>query len=95
MRQSLGIGTITLSTLLLIGCSGNSKDRIEASGTIEGTDVNIGSEVAGRVKAVRVEEGAHVSVGDTLVIVDDADYQIQFRQALANEEAANAQYRLK
>jgi len=83
-----------LSAVFFFGCSGNSKDWIEASGTIEGTDVNIGSEVAGRVKMVRVEEGAQVNIGDTLVIVDDADYQIQLRQAIANEQAAEAQYRV-
>jgi HlyD family secretion protein len=78
----------------IAGCSGNSKDRIEASGTIEGTDVNIASEVAGRIRQVRVEEGARVLAGDTLVLIDDTDYQIQLRQALANEQAADAQYRI-
>ena len=94
MRLTIHIIAITFSFLLLSGCSGNSKDRIEASGTIEGTDVNIGSEVAGRVKEVRVDEGTRVSKGDTLVIIDDREYQIQLRQAAANEEAAEAQYRL-
>jgi len=56
--------------------------------------VNIGTEVAGRVKEVRVDEGAKVSKGDTLLIIDDADYQIQLRQALGNFAAADAQYRL-
>lgn len=83
-----------VSSLILLGCSGNSADTIEASGTIEGTDVNIGTEVAGRVKEVRVDEGANVSKGDTLLIIDDADYQIQLRQALGNFAAADAQYRL-
>ena len=87
-----------ISTLLiagfLAGCSGNSKDTIDASGTIEGTDVNIGSEVSGHVKEVRVEEGTKVAQGDTLVVIDDTDYQIQLRQATANQDAAEAQYRL-
>jgi HlyD family secretion protein len=87
--------TLLLAGLaLLAGCSGNSKDRIEASGTIEGTDVNIASEVAGRIRQVRVEEGARVKAGDTLVVIDDTDYQIQLRQALANEQAAEAQYKV-
>ncbi len=94
MRSTIAIVTPFVTTLLLFGCSGNSGDRIEASGTIEGTDVNIGSEVAGRVKEVRIDEGTKVSKGDTLVIIDDREYQIQLRQAAANEEAAEAQYRL-
>jgi HlyD family secretion protein len=89
------ISILILTGLATIaGCSGNSKDRIEASGTIEGTDVNIASEVAGRIRQVRVEEGARVLAGDTLVLIDDTDYQIQLRQALANEQAADAQYRI-
>ncbi len=87
--------TITLwCTLLLAGCSGNSKDHIEASGTIEGTDVNIGSEVSGRVKEVRIEEGTKVNQGDTLVLIDDSDYQLQLRVAVANQQGAEAQYRV-
>lgn len=79
---------------LLAACSDNNEDTIEASGTIEGTDVNIGSEVAGRVREVRVSEGTTVVAGDTLIVIDDADYQMQLRQAIANEQAAEAQYRL-
>lgn len=94
MRLKVSIAFVILGTVMLAGCSGNSKDRIEASGTIEGTDVNIGSEVSGRVEEVRVEEGTKVQRGDTLVQVDDTDYQIQLRQAEANAAAAEAQYRV-
>jgi HlyD family secretion protein len=80
--------------LLVVGCSGNDKNTIEASGTLEGTDVNIGTEVAGKVKQLRVDEGTRVAKGDTLLIIDDADYQIQLRSAEANAAAADAQYRL-
>lgn len=79
---------------LLTGCGNGREGTIEASGTIEGTAVNIGSEVAGRVAAVPVQEGAVVRAGDTLVVIDDVDYQIQLRQAAANLEATEAQLRL-
>ncbi len=86
---------LPLALLLpLIGCSGNGNNTIEASGTIEGTDINIGTEVSGKVREVRVTEGDRVAQGDTLVIIDDADYQLQLRQAQANADAAEAQYRL-
>ncbi|MBM2841723.1 MAG: HlyD protein [Bacteroidetes bacterium] len=94
MRLTIQLITATLSALLLLGCSGKSSDRIEASGTIEGTDVNISSEVSGRVKEVRVEEGAKVNQGDTLVLIDDTDYQLQLRVAIASQEAAEAQYKV-
>jgi HlyD family secretion protein len=79
---------------VIAGCSGKGDGVIEASGTIEGTDVNVGTEVSGKVLAVAVREGARVSPHDTLVVIDDTDYQLQLRQAVANAEAAAAQYRL-
>jgi HlyD family secretion protein len=84
------LGTLSF----LYGCSGNDSDIIEASGTIEGTDITVASEVVGKIKEVRVQEGARVQVGDTLLIIDDTDYRIQLRQAEANAAASDAQYRL-
>jgi HlyD family secretion protein len=80
--------------LVTAGCGGADTDSIRASGTIEGTSVTIGAEVAGRVARVAVVEGARVRRGDTLLVIDDADYLLQLRQADANLEAAEAQLRL-
>jgi HlyD family secretion protein len=84
----------TMLMMLLSGCSGGSGDSIEASGTIEGTDINIGTEVSGKVREVRVEEGSRVAKGDTLVIIDDTEYQIQLRQAMANLNSFESAYAL-
>jgi HlyD family secretion protein len=79
---------------LVAGCSGGDKNAVEASGTIEGTDINIGTEVGGKVRSLRVDEGSIVKQGDTLLIIDDTEYQIQLRQASANLESFEATYRL-
>jgi HlyD family secretion protein len=92
MRQRFVINALLL--FLLVGCEQDDKNTIEASGTIEGTDITIGTEVAGKVVDVRVDEGAHVKKGDTLVIIDDTEYRIHLRSAEANAAAADAQYRL-
>jgi HlyD family secretion protein len=94
MRISFGLATAITCVVLLAGCSGNPKDVIEASGIIEATDVTIGSEVTGKVKEVRVDEGSQVRGGDTLVVIDDTEYQLQLRQAEANLSANDATYRL-
>ena len=86
--------TVLINVLLFGGCSDNGGDLIEASGTIEGTDVDIRTEVAGKINEIRFDEGTLVERGDTLLIIDDTNYQIQLRQAIANQEAAEAQYRL-
>jgi HlyD family secretion protein len=89
--------TVPIAAALLIvlcSCSGPTDGRIESSGTIEGTDVNIGVEVTGKVSAVLVDEGSRVSAGDTLLTVDDIEYRIQLRQALANLASFESAYRL-
>jgi HlyD family secretion protein len=94
MRLFKDTVAVLLVAAALTGCSGGARDVIEASGTIEGTTINIGTEVAGRVKGIRVEEGSPVMKGDTLLIIDDVEYQIQLRQSLANVEAFESVYRL-
>lgn len=93
MRLSLFTVAITFAAMLS-GCSGDGHKSIEASGTIEGTDVNVGIEVAGKVKEVRVDEGMRVTRGDTLVVIDDTEYAIQLRQAEANLASFESAYRL-
>ena len=80
--------------LAFAGCRNNSGTGITASGTIEGTDITIAAEVAGKIVERRVDEGARVHNGDTLLVIDDTEFQIQLRQAVANGEAAEAQYKL-
>ncbi|MER3525015.1 MAG: hypothetical protein C4326_13440 [Ignavibacteria bacterium] len=83
-----------LCAALVARCSNDANNAIEASGTIEGTDITIAAEVLGKVRHVRVHEGMRVNAGDTLVIIDDTDYRLQARQAEANAAAVEAQYRL-
>ncbi|HTK82727.1 MAG TPA: efflux RND transporter periplasmic adaptor subunit [Bacteroidota bacterium] len=86
---------LLLAALFFVaGCSKDDKNNITASGTIEGTETTIAAEVAGKIKDLRADEGTRVKTGDTLLVIDDTDFQIQLRQALANEDAAVAQYKL-
>ncbi len=87
-------GLLLAFAAFLSGCQGDGSGFIEASGTIEGTDINIASEVTAPVLAVRCDEGSRVEIGDTLVILDDEDYRIQLQQQTANLGAAEAQYTL-
>lgn len=94
MRFSGNSLLMTALLTLSVGCSHEEKDTLQASGTIEGTDVNLSAEVVGQVLEVRVDEGSRVKNGDTLVVIDDTEYQIQLRQQQANGDAAQAQYQL-
>ncbi len=92
MRAALSL--LCVVSAALAGCGGNSRDVIEASGTIEGTDITISAELAGKILAVRVDEGSRVHPGDTLVIIDDTEYRLQLRQAEANLASYASAYRL-
>ena len=67
-------------------------DGINASGTIEATEINIVPELAGKVSTVNVAEGDLVKSGDFLIRLDDALLQAQRAQAAAALAVAQANY---
>jgi len=85
---------IFILILGLTGCSGSDKKAITASGTIETTEVTVSAKVGGEVTKLFVDEGSSVKKGDTLALIDRSDLDIQLRQAVANADAADAQYKL-
>lgn len=85
---------LILMMLAIAGCAGKDEGKIAASGTIEGTNVTVGSKVGGHVIDLRVEEGSFVKKGDTLAFIEDTEYRFAYLQAVANEEAVLAQYNL-
>ncbi len=62
--------------------------RITASGTIEATELRIGSELSGRIAAVGVAEGDPVTAEQPLVMLDRALLEAQREQAAAAYVAA-------
>ncbi len=64
---------------------GDIRETISASGEIRAkTQINIGTSVAGEIKAIHVKDGQDVKAGDLLVTID----QERLRQALAQATAA-------
>ncbi len=81
--------------LIVYGCeSGNNKNKIEASGNIEATNVTVSSQVTGKVLSLLKDEGDLVNAGDTVLIIDHENLEYQLDQALAAQEAAQAQLSL-
>ncbi|TCS82456.1 HlyD family secretion protein [Tepidibacillus fermentans] len=76
-----------LLSLLLIGCS-NQEDLY--SGTLEGEEIPILSEVGGTIIDLSVEEGSQVKKGDILAKVDDRILQAQLNEAKSAAEVAKA-----
>ncbi len=64
-----------------------------SSGTLEGREVAIASELGGRIVEIWVEEGDRVNAGDVLVRLDDAQARAQCAQAQSAVAAAEANLR--
>jgi len=89
---------IILSLILLLsiyGCSGkNDSSIIEATGTIEATNITISSKNAGEIKSIIVDEGKQANAGDTILIIEHEALGFQLEQAIAGENISSAQLSL-
>ena len=67
------------------------RGRLEASGTVEATEAQLGFTVPGRIDSLRVEEGDRVERGAVLATLDRAEATARREQAAAALAAARAQ----
>src|SRR5947209_1846313 len=87
---------LLVAFLIPIGCGGNENGNIiNASGTIETTEVNLASKSPGQIISLHVDEGTVVHQGDIVAVVDTTNYSLNYRQALAAASQAQAQYELQ
>lgn len=69
---------ITTLMLSLAGCG--KENKLELSGTIESTQIDCNSEVAGKVTRLEKEEGSMVKAGDVVVVVDSSLQELTVKQ---------------
>ena len=81
---------ILLLSTALAGC-GSNNDQIGGSGLIEAAESVISAESAGRVVQHRFDEGTSVSVGDTLVVIDPSNLELELTAASAGLDVLRAQ----
>jgi HlyD family secretion protein len=81
--------------LVAAACGGDDEQGLpQASGFVEATDVRIAAEVGGRVREVRVAEGARVAEGEIVVVLSTTDVDLVLRRVRAERGQAVAQLRL-
>ena len=90
--KSIIILFITLLSFLIINCSGNNKDQINASGVIEAKNIVVSSQVSGKIIQIMKDEGEIVSIGDTVMLVDPETYKLKLQEATALKDGAEANY---
>lgn len=77
-------------TWVLATRDGGESTTLAASGTVEGTDADLGFQAPGRVSQVSVREGDRVERGDTLARLDTREAQAAVSAARAQLAAAEA-----
>lgn len=81
-----------LIILIVNACSQSGSDSfLEESGTIEFKNIVISAKTSGEVLALLKDEGANVSQGDTILIIDHENLELQLEQLIAARDAAQAQ----
>jgi HlyD family secretion protein len=94
MKAASTTVVLLAAAALIAGCSNNHTGTIEASGTLEATEVKVSAKVAGQLEQLLVQEGSEVRIGDTLAVLDHAALEFQWKQAQAGVELAQAQLNL-
>lgn len=74
---------MAIATLLAAGCGRESSNQIEASGTLEATEAELGFQVPGRIDSILVQEGDRVAAGQRIAVLD-------LRELVARRDAATA-----
>lgn len=86
----LVLGVIAVAGWLALRARGDEAARIEASGTVEAREADLGFQVAGRIESVAVREGDRVTAGQVLAVLDTAELAARYGGAIAQLAAARA-----
>jgi len=81
--------TLIFFALLLASC-GNSKNKSDASGTFEATEVIVSSEATGKILSLAAEEGAALEAGQTIGYIDSVQLYLRKKQLLTNIKAVES-----
>jgi HlyD family secretion protein len=92
LHTAIGPALLVLATCAGVSCARDEPaDRIRASGHVEATDVQVASEVGGRIVSLTAVEGDRVEPGQEVARLDTADADLARRRALAGQGQAQAQ----
>ncbi|HSG47637.1 MAG TPA: efflux RND transporter periplasmic adaptor subunit [Longimicrobiales bacterium] len=92
MMRGGATAAAVLGALALSAC-GDDGTAVEASGTVEATEADLGFQLAGRLVDLRVREGDAVAAGDTLALLDASELRAGLEAAEAQASAARARLR--
>ncbi|MEK7279229.1 MAG: biotin/lipoyl-binding protein, partial [Nitrospirota bacterium] len=97
MKRLLLIGVITLMavagiSLYFLGGHQERKAEIQGAAIIEATEVNLSSQIPGRIIDIKFKEGDRVNPNDVVILLDSAEIGAQIKQAEADLATTKAVY---
>lgn len=75
-----------ISVLFFISC-GNGKEKYQASGVFEATEVMVSSEANGKILSLDIQEGQQISIGNEYGLIDTLQLYLKRQQLLYGIEA--------
>lgn len=93
MRPRIALLVPAALALGIAACGGDAASGIEASGTVEATEADLGFQAGGRIAAILVREGDRVDSGAVLARLDVRDLDARRSQAEAQLVAQRARLR--
>lgn len=75
-----------ISVLFFISC-GNGKEKYQASGVFEATEVMVSSEANGKILSLDIQEGQQISIGNEYGLIDTLQLYLKRQQILYGIEA--------
>ena len=74
--------------MVVAGC--NKAPGPDAFGNVEATEVVVGAQTAGQLKAFEPLEGQHIAAGDVVAVVDTSALVLQLREAASERATSDA-----
>ena len=87
---AVNIFIVVVALVVIIGFVLSPDEPEPIQGEVEVTEYRVSGKVPGRIVELRVQEGDHVEVGDTLAIIDAPELRAKLEQAQGAEGAAAA-----
>jgi len=95
MKRWHYVRALLVAPVALAGCAAEQPaSTVRVSGQVEATEVQVSSEVGGRILELRVAEGDRVNLRDIVARLDTRDAELQLQRARADRAVAIAQLRL-
>lgn len=81
---------IFVFSLLLVSCSLEANEESIYTGTIESNNVNLSTELGGKIVNIIVKDGEKIEKGDKIAEIDTTDLKIKLKKARSVLKAAEA-----